>query len=104
MFPKTNTMKMCPMMPYHDPQKPYVNYWFASTDGSTVESFNNRVSEKHQDTLMKEAGACIMYTHFAFGFKDNGKLNSRFKSLIKTLGRKNGWFVPVSTLLDHLLE
>lgn len=46
-----------------------------------------------------------MYTHFAKGFYENGNgINSRFKSLMKRLSRKNGWFVPVSTLLDYLLD
>ena len=28
-FRNINTLKCCPFMPYHDPQKPFVNYWFA---------------------------------------------------------------------------
>jgi hypothetical protein len=103
-FPEINTLRMCPMMPYHDPHKPYVNYWFASSDGHTMPSFNKCLSEKNQDRLEEEGGACIMYTHFAFGFHDNGALNERFKVLIKRLSRKNGWFVPVSVLLDYLLD
>ena len=91
-------------MPYHDPERPYVNYWFASSEGANVESFNKCISEKNQDRLEKEGGACIMYTHFASGFYKNGSINSRFQFLIKRLSKKNGWFVPVSTLLDYLLE
>ena len=43
-----------------------------------------------------------MYTHFGMGFYQDGQLSSRFQSLIRRLSRKNGWFVPVSTLLDFL--
>jgi hypothetical protein len=45
-----------------------------------------------------------MYAHFAFGFCDEGRVNSGFQQLMERLARKNGWFVPVSTLLDYLLE
>ena len=103
-FPDTNTLRMCPMMPYHDADRPYVKYWFASSGGSTVEDFSACISEKNQDQLEGEGGACIMYTHFAFGFDQDGNLNKRFKYLMKRLGSKYGWFVPASELLDYLLD
>jgi hypothetical protein len=43
-----------------------------------------------------------MYTHFAKGFWRDGALDPRFKVLIERLGKKNGWFVPVTELLDHI--
>jgi len=46
-----------------------------------------------------------MYTHFGSSdFFQNGQLNYEFKQLMKRLSRKSGWFVPVSTLLDYILE
>jgi hypothetical protein len=45
---------------------------------------------------------CIMYTHFAKGFCENGVLHTEFERLLRRLAKKNGWFVPVATLLDHL--
>jgi hypothetical protein len=44
-----------------------------------------------------------MYTHFAHGFVDGGRLEPRFVRLMERLARKDGWFVPVSVLLDYLL-
>lgn len=102
-FPEINTLRICPMMPYHDPDRPYVNYWFASSGGSTVSDFTNCISEENQDRLEAQGGACIMYAHFAFGFYQDGKLNDRFMFLMERLRKKNGWFVPVSVLLDYLL-
>jgi len=102
-FGDINTYKMCPIMPYHDPQRAYVNYWYASSEGGQVDVFNKTISEQNQDRLEEEGGVCIMYTHLACGFYQDGQLNSRFKSLIKRLGEKDGWFVPVSALLDYLL-
>lgn len=103
-YPEVNTLKACPVMPYHDPRRPYVNHWFASSEGAIVATFNRCLAEAAQDRLEDEGGACIMYTHFAFGFYEQGDLNTRFVSLMKRLGKKNGWFVPVRTLLDYLLD
>ena len=64
--------------------------------------FNKCISDENQDRLEKEGGACIMYTHFADGFCQNGKLSEKFKKQMKRLSKKNGWFVSVSTLLDFL--
>jgi hypothetical protein len=98
-----NTLRLCPFMPYHDPERPYVNFWFAVSEGAKVQSFNAMLSEENQDRLMSEGGACIMYTHLACGFYENGKLNKRFKTIMERMSKMNGWFVPVRTLLDHIL-
>jgi hypothetical protein len=103
-FSDINTLRACPFMPYHDPARPYVNWWFASSEGNTVDSFNRTIAAKHQDRLEAEGGACIMYTHFAFGFCQNGRLNDQFKDLMERLSRKKGWFVPVTVLLDYLKD
>lgn len=105
-FNDINTLKACPQMPYHDGRKPFVKYWFASSNGANVRFFNSCIAEKNQDRLIGENGACIMYTHFAAGFYDNEvkSLNRRFKSLIGRIASKNGWFCTVSELLDYLLS
>ena len=56
-----NTLKCCPEMPYHDPERPFVRAWFASSDGARVPSFNERISEARQEQLEAEGGLCIMY-------------------------------------------
>jgi hypothetical protein len=103
-FAQTDTLRACPYMPYHDPARPYVRYWYAASDGGQVNSFNRRLGEENQDRLEEEGGACIMYTHFANGFQEGDHVHGRFAELIRRMSRKNGWFVPVSTLLDYLLE
>jgi hypothetical protein len=99
-----DTLAACPVMPYHDPARPYVQAWFASSEGAHVEDYVERISEAEQDRLEASGGACIMYTHFASGFWDDGALNPRFRSLMERLAARNGWFVPVSTLLDHVVD
>lgn len=91
--------RLCPIMI----QRPFVNFWFASSEGPNVESFNKCISEENQDRL-EEGGVCIMYMHFASGFNKNNSINLRFKFLMERPSQKNGWFVPVSSLLDFLLE
>ena len=103
-FADIDTLKACPIMPYHDRQRPYVNYWFASSEGPEVGSFCRCVAEEDQDRLEEEGGACIMYTHFASGFCRNGTIDGRFKRLMERLAAKEGWFVPVATLLDLILQ
>ncbi len=101
-FRDMNTLAACPFIPYHDPRKPYVNYWFASSEGPTVARFVECLDETAQDRLESEGGACIMYTHFAMGFYLDGTLHTRFRQLMERLARKRGWFVPVCTLLDYM--
>jgi hypothetical protein len=101
-FKEINTLGACPWMPYHDPLRPFVNFWYASSDGHDIHAMNHCISENAQDLLEEEGGACIMYTHFASGFQQHGVLDSTFQRLMQRLAKKNGWFVPVATLLDHL--
>jgi hypothetical protein len=104
-FLDINTLRKDPEMPWHDPQKSYVNYWFSSSDGHDVNLFNQLLSPRNLDQLEKEGGACIVYTHFASGFvRDDGKLDPTFKNRIDDLVSRDGWFVPCGELLDYMLE
>jgi hypothetical protein len=103
-FGEIDTLKACPFMPYHDPARPFVNYWFASSEGGYPQSFVRTLSEANQDRLEAGGGACIMYTHLGDYFYRAGKLYPPFQSVMKRLSRKNGWFVPVTTLLEYLLQ
>ncbi len=97
-----DTLAVCPVMPYHDPERPFVNSWFASSEGAGVEAFTKCISEANQDRLEADGGACIMYTHLARDFWREGEVDPRFRALMERLARKKGWFVPVTTLLDFL--
>lgn len=103
-FREINSLRVCPHMPYRDPERPFVNYWYASAEGANVESFVETLAEPNQDRLEQEGGACIMYAHFGHGFVKNGQLDARFRALMQRLSKKNGWFVPVTTLLDFLRD
>jgi hypothetical protein len=91
-------------MPYHDPDRAYVNYWFASSEGPTIDRFNLLLSEENQDRLADQGGACLMYAHLGCGFFEGRHINRRFEYLMKRFAKMNGWFVPVSTILDYILQ
>lgn len=101
-LPEINLDRVNPSMPYRTTAHPFVNFWFSSCEGGSLKTFCETLSEANQDRLEAEGGVCIMYTHFASGFWADGKLHPRFERLMRRLAGKNGWFVPVSTLLDYL--
>ncbi|MEO8429923.1 MAG: hypothetical protein ABI592_00330 [Acidobacteriota bacterium] len=100
-FPDILTTAADPFMPYHDPARPYVKYWYSASYGSGIENFLRLISESNQDRLASEGGACIVYTHLGSTFYP---LHPEFRRLMTRMSRLPGWFVPASTLLDHLGE
>jgi hypothetical protein len=99
-----NTLRVCPCMPYADPDRPYVREWFSAADGTDGASFVRVISEENQDRLEAEGGLCVLYTHFGKYFVENRRVNPEFERLMRRLSRKNAWFAPVSTILDYLRE
>lgn len=103
-FREINLDRLNPSMPYHDPSRPFVKYWFSSCEGADVIGFRERICEANQDRLEAEGGVCIMYTHLACGFARAGRVDPRTEQLFRRLATRNGWFVPVCDLLDFLRE
>jgi len=97
-----NTLKINPSMPYYDPDKPYVNNWFHTSDGGSLATFNTLITSENVDRLEEEGGVCLVYTHLAREFYINGTLDSTFQAQMKYLAAKDGWFVPASEILDFL--
>ena len=101
-----NTFSVNPSMPYHDPQKPYVKYWYDCSDGADRKRFNSLISKKNVDKLIQDRGTAIIYTHFAKGFidKKTGKIDPETKNKLEYIAsHKDGWFVPVRTILDRFI-
>jgi hypothetical protein len=101
-FDGLNTLAMCPEMPYHDPEKPYVNFWFAAADGGNLVTFLKNFTQEKIDEMIRQGGLCIAYVHFAGGFTSKGRVHPEFRKRIEYIASKNGWFVPVSVALDYL--
>jgi hypothetical protein len=101
-FADPNTLAICPEMPYHDPARPLVNFWFASADGGTCIRFLRNFTFKKLDRLIETGGLCIAYVHFAGGFARDGVVDAEFRRRLEYIAAKDGWFAPVSAVLDYL--
>ena len=87
---------------YRNPATPFVNFWFSSAHAFDVDEFTALLSPERQDALEREGGVSIVTTHVAKGFVQNGKVDRTARKVLEAMAARNGWFVPVSTLLDHL--
>jgi hypothetical protein len=101
-FDELNTLDCCPLMPYHDPTKPYVNFWFAATNAASPKYFRQNFSIPKIDRLVAEGGLCLAYVHFGAEFVRGGRLDQHFKAVMEYVAALNGWFAPVSEILDFL--
>ncbi len=101
-FNELNTLAVCPEMPYHDPSRPYVNYWFASAGGATRNSFLANFTYERIERLVRQSGLCIVYTHLAHGFAENGSVHPEVRRRLEYLAGLKGWFAPASKILDYL--
>lgn len=101
-FREINLRNINPTMPYHDPRRPYVNWWFSSTEAANVSKFCQILEDDQLDRLEAEGGVCILYTHFASGFATESGVSPEFATVMQKLSRRNGWFAPVGELLDWL--
>jgi hypothetical protein len=101
-FSEIDTLAVVPFMPYRDPFRPGICYWFSSTNGPDCRSFIKAISEDKQDRLEENGGLSIMYTHFGKGFVRDGRLNPRFVELMKRLARKRPWSLTTGQTLDYL--
>ncbi len=50
-----NTLKFCPLMPYHDADRPFVNAWFASSDGARVNFLLRRLARSTRSGSRRKA-------------------------------------------------
>lgn len=89
---------------YEDPRTPWVKFWFGSSDADNVEEFINLLSHENQERLERQGGLCILSTHLGKGFVIDGRVEPRVERLLRALAARNGWFAPVSEVLDHLRE
>jgi hypothetical protein len=103
-FPALNVLKANPTIPYYDPRRPYVRMWFSACEAPNVEAFNRLLQPENQEALEREGGISIVATHLASGFVENGKVNAETERLLTQLASRPGLFIPVSELLDHLLN
>jgi hypothetical protein len=101
-FDRPNLRSVNPTMPYHDPTRPYVRYWFSAAEADDVWEFNQLLSEERQEALEREGGVCIVATHLGKKFAVEGRMNPETVKLLRRLAGRPGWFPNLSELLDFL--
>jgi hypothetical protein len=103
-FDEIDLRQVNPTMPYRDPQRNLVPWWFSASDAEDVTAFNSLLRAENQDRLERHGGICIVATHLAKGFVANRAVVPETERLLRRLAGRPGWFVPVGTLLDWLIE
>jgi hypothetical protein len=97
-----NTATFNPSMPYRDPERPLVPWWFSASDAEGALEFNDLIHPDNQDKLEREGGFCIVATHCGKEFVQNGIVNPTTVERLTALSRRPGWFPTVGQLLDWL--
>lgn len=102
----TNTLAFDPATPFHDPDKPYVNWWFSSSYGAGVRLFE-LLSEARLEKLAARRGASLVHfyaRHYAIQESPaRHRVHPAFIKFLKTLSsRRDGWYEPAVKVLDRL--
>ena len=103
-FQEVNLLKINPGMPYHDPKRPLVRWWFSGSDAEGGPEFAELLNEAAIDRLEREGGVCIVATHLGKGYVENGQVLPEVERALRSLAARPGWFPPTGELLDWMRE
>ena len=103
-FADINVAKINPSMPYRDPARPLVRWWFSATDAEGVSEFNALLAPRRQARLEADGGICIVATHLGKGYVRNGEVHPTTRQRLSELASRDGWFPTVGQLLDWLRQ
>lgn len=103
---RLNTLAFDPATPYHDPRKPDVPWWFSATYAAQTRLLQ-LLTAPRLDRLAAERGASILHLYlrrFAVARGDGSfTVHPGFLQCARLLASyRDGWYVPVATLLDRL--
>jgi hypothetical protein len=101
-FDEVNLARINPSMPYRDPARPLVRWWFSCSDAEDRDEFAELLRPDRQERLDREGGWCIVATHLGKGFSAGGEVDRLVRRRLEALAARDGWFVPVGELLDFL--
>jgi hypothetical protein len=101
-FCSSDVLDVCPVLPYHDPARPLVRWWYAATHAPHLDPFVAAVAPARLDALERTGGACILYTHFGTNFTWQGALQPELEQALRAVVERDAWCAPVSEVLDHL--
>jgi hypothetical protein len=97
-----NTTQFNPSMPYRDPARALVPWWFSASDAEGVKEFNELIHPRRQERLAREGGICIVATHFGKDFVRDGVVDPETRARLQELSQRPGWFPTTGELLDWL--
>jgi hypothetical protein len=103
-YDQVNLWKITTAIPYRTAGTPGANAFFPSSFADNVEEFVELLNPDRQMQLEREGGLAIVGTHFGKGFLRDGRVHPQVVELLTSLSQRAGWFQPVSTLLDYLVE
>ena len=72
-------------MPYRDPARPLIPWWFSASDAEGVEEFNELIHPRQQERLHRDGGFCIVATHFGKDFVRDGVVNPVTRARLEEL-------------------
>lgn len=102
-FARLDTSSIPPGGPYRDPTTRWVRLWFNTSDAPDAAAFNRLVTPAAVETLRARGGYAIVSTHLGKGFATAGRVDPQVEEALGAVAELPGWFVPVTTLLDHLV-
>jgi len=97
-----NVERFDPLTPYHLDDTPCVRFWFSTADAPDATTFKRQFTISALDRLEAEGGICILSTHLGKGFAPDGRLDPEVDEILTGLSKRDGWFAPVSDVLDHM--
>lgn len=103
-FTHPNLAAINPSMPYHDPSRPLVHYWFSCVDAEDAPAFADLLHPRLQQELESSGGFCLVATHFGKGFVRDGQVHPLVAERLTQLAQRPGWFPNAGELLDWLRE
>ena len=103
-FSNLNLLRVNPSMPYRDPARPLIPYWFSTSDAEDADAFIQALHPRRLDRLEREGGICILSTHLGKRFTEAGSVVPAVRERLTDLARRPGWFPPVGVLLDWMRE
>ena len=101
-FDEVNLARINPSMPYRDPARPLVRWWFSCSDAEDRDEFAELLRPDRQERLEREGGWCIVATHLGKGFTRDGEVDRLVRRRLEMLAARGGWFAPVGEILDFL--
>ncbi|MBU0983856.1 MAG: hypothetical protein KKA42_08300 [candidate division Zixibacteria bacterium] len=101
-YDEIDVRRIYPVLPYHDPNRPWVNFWYHASDGSNRESFVKLLRRPNLERLEEAGGLCIVYTHFGKGFCHDDAVDRAVADRLEDVAGRPGWFAPVGVILDFL--